>query len=54
MTREQFQEKVEKAQKVFENVQNSLQFTNIPVYVLVKYIYEETGINMESVTTGKE
>lgn len=46
MTREEFGEKVSKLIKTLENVERSLQFTNIPVYVLVNYIKEETNVDL--------
>lgn len=47
MTREKFIEKIEKLKEVLEEVENALQHTNIPIYVLVNYIRTETGINIE-------
>lgn len=39
-------ERIAKVKQVLENVENSLQFTNIPVYVLTNYIKEETNIDI--------
>lgn len=46
MTREEFKERVSKLIQTLENVERSLQFTNIPVYVLTNYIKEETNIDI--------
>lgn len=54
MTRTELKNKLENLSKVLDNVQQSLQFTNIPVYVLINYIKQESGIDMENVTTGRE
>lgn len=40
------EERIAKVKQVLENVENSLQFTNIPVYVLTNYIKEETNIDI--------
>lgn len=44
MTREELKSKIEKAISVLENAQRSLQFTNIPVYVIKSYVEKESGI----------
>ena len=44
--REELKERISKVKQVLENVENSLQFTNIPVYVLINYIKEETNIDI--------
>lgn len=44
--REELKERIAKVKQVLENVENSLQFTNIPVYVLTNYIKEETNIDI--------
>lgn len=49
MTREELNKKIEHLMEALENTQRSIQFTNIPVYVLTNYIKEETGIDMEQV-----
>lgn len=54
MDRGEFQAKIEHLQKVLENAQQSLQFTNIPVYVIEHYIKEETGVTISWVTMGRE
>nr|DAQ87907.1 MAG TPA: hypothetical protein [Caudoviricetes sp.] len=46
MTREELKERVSKLIQTLENVERSLQFTNIPVYVLTNYIKEETNIDI--------
>lgn len=46
MTREELKEKVTKLIETLENVERSLQFTNIPVHVLISYIKEETNIDI--------
>lgn len=48
MTRDQLKEKVEKLMEVLENTQRTLSFTNIPVHVLIKYIKDETGIDLNT------
>ena len=48
MTREELQNQVDNIMSVMENVQRTLQFTNIPVYFLVNYIKKETGINVST------
>lgn len=45
MTREEFKDTINKTIQTLENVERSLQFTNIPVHVLIKYIKDETGID---------
>lgn len=49
MTREELNKKIEHLMEALENTQRSIQFTNIPVYVLTNHIKEETGIDMEQV-----
>lgn len=49
MTREELNKKIAHLMEALENTQRSIQFTNIPVYVLTNYIKEETGIDMEQV-----
>ena len=49
MTQEELNKKIEHLMEALENTQRSIQFTNIPVYVLTNYIKEETGIDMEQV-----
>lgn len=49
MTREELNKKIEHLMEALENIQRSIQFTNIPVYVLTNHIKEETGIDMEQV-----
>lgn len=46
MTREELKEKVAKLIETLENVERSLQFTNIPAHVLINYIKEETNIDI--------
>lgn len=46
MTREELKERVSKLIQTLENVERSLQFTNIPVHVLTNYIKEETNIDI--------
>lgn len=46
MTREELKEKVAKLIETLENVERSLQFTNIPIHVLTNYIKEETNIDI--------
>jgi hypothetical protein len=46
MTREELKEKVSKLIQTLENVERSLQFTNIPVHVLTNYIKKETNIDI--------
>lgn len=41
--REELKERIAKVKQVLENVENSLQFTNIPV---TNYIKEETNIDI--------
>lgn len=44
MTRELLSSKLDNLSTIIQNVQRSLQFTNIPVGVLVNYLQKETGI----------
>ncbi len=46
MTREELKERVSKLIQTLENVERSLQFTNIPVHVLTNYIKKETNIDI--------
>lgn len=48
--REELKERIAKVKQVLENVENSLQFTNIPVYVLTNYIKEILADHVETRT----
>lgn len=52
--REELKERIAKVKQVLENVENSLQFTNIPVYVLTNYIKEETNIDITKKIMAKK
>lgn len=54
MTREELKERVSKLIQTLENVERSLQFTNIPVYVLTNYIKEETNIDITKKIMAKK
>lgn len=49
MSREELSAKLANTIQALQNAQNSLQFTNIPTYVLINYILKETNINLEKV-----
>lgn len=52
MTREELKSAISTMIKTLENVERSLQFTNIPVHVLIKYIKDETGIDFADQKLG--
>lgn len=54
MTREELKERVSKLIQTLENVERSLQFTNIPVHVLTNYIKKETNIDITKKIMAKK
>jgi hypothetical protein len=54
MTTTELKQTIQNVQTVLDNALNAIQTTDIPAYVLIHYIKQETGIDMENVTTGRE
>ena len=46
MTREEFMNRLKIAQETLDNVERTLNITNIPTYYLSKYLIDEIGLDL--------
>lgn len=48
MSREEFMKRLKKAQEALNNVERTLNITNIPTYYLSTYLVDEIGLDLSN------